>query len=130
MPDDEDGLSQLTRALLGSTPIQGGYDMPSALAASMTPKATEPDKGHWGSVSPAFISPAGIPEGLHLKDVEGHPGLSAYYGIEGERDMGNLIVRAPGGRLVSVEPQNLQPTQVPLDYLELLSQVNPYKPSK
>jgi len=112
------GATQAQSGLLGDTPIQpGGYDMASALAAGMTPNPTPgPTYGHWGSRSPAFISPAGIPEGLMLKG-EGHP--TERLGLEGERTYGNVFVQR-GPRIVSIPPWELQPTEKPIDLISLL----------
>jgi hypothetical protein len=107
-----------TLKLLGQTPIEPtGYDYDSAVAAGMRPVPVAGDtKPHWGSRSPAFISPAGIPEGLLLKGDE-HP--TERLGLEGERAYGNQIVTRDGRR-VSVPPEDIQPTDNLLDLARLL----------
>lgn len=106
------------RALLGLTRVDPtGYDYDSALAAGMSPVPVAGDtKPHWGSRSPAFISPAAIPEGLMLKGEE-HP--TERLGLEGERAYGNAIVDRDG-RQVSVPPWELQPTDKVRDLARML----------
>jgi hypothetical protein len=107
-----------TLKLLGQTPVAPtGYDLASAQAAGMTPNPEPgPNYLHMGSRSPAFISPAGIPEGLLLKGDE-HP--TERLGLEGERAYGNQIVTRDGRR-VSVPPEDIQPTDQLLDLARLL----------
>jgi hypothetical protein len=89
-----------------------GYDLASAQAAGMTPsRVPGPNYLHMGSRSPAFVSPAGIPEGLLLKG-EQHP--TERLGLEGERAYGNVVVQREG-RLVSVPPWEVLPTEQPID---------------
>jgi Transglycosylase SLT domain/N-acetylmuramoyl-L-alanine amidase len=89
-----------------------GYDLASAQAAGMTPsRVPGPNYLHMGSRSPYFISPAGIPEGLLLKG-EQHP--TERLGLEGERAYGNVVVQRDG-RLVSVPPWEVLPTEQPID---------------